>query len=518
MTNPELVDDILFADEEDAITTSEENEARWKLLIVDDEPGVHTVTKLALDGFEFAGRGLEYISAHSGAEARELLEQHPDIAVVLLDVVMETDHAGLDVAKYVREELGNHFVRIVLRTGQPGQAPERTIITEFDINDYKEKTELTAQKLFTLMYSSLRSYRDIMAIESSKKGLEKVIDASASIFELQSMEKFAYGVLEQLTSLLHGGNQAVYCQGSSLAAERDDNVCKILAATGEFEKLVGCDARQVLDPNALSQVEEAFRSRRNTLNTDHYTGYFASKTGAENVLHMQGIRDLNDIDRHLVELFCRNAAVAFENVHLKEDIEDTQKEIVYRLGDAVETRSNETGNHVKRVAEYSKLLALFSGMDEEEAEIVRLASPLHDVGKIGIPDAILNKPGKLTEEEWEVMKTHTVLGHQLLNGSKRPVLYAGSTIALDHHEQWNGEGYPNGKKGDEINIYGRITAIADVFDALGSARCYKPAWELDKIIGYLRAERGARFDPALVDLFFTNMPGFLAIRQAYPDA
>ncbi len=158
-------------------------------------PEIHDITILALEDFCFADRGLEFFSAYSGAEAKKLIAAHPDAAMVLLDVVMEHDHAGLEVAQFVREELGNKFIRIVLRTGQPGQAPERKIIAEYDINDYKEKTELTFEKLYTLMYSCLRSYRDITIIESNKRGLEKVIEASASIFESQSLERFIPTVL-----------------------------------------------------------------------------------------------------------------------------------------------------------------------------------------------------------------------------------------------------------------------------------------------------------------------------------
>lgn len=183
----------------------------------------------------------------------------------------------------------------------------------------------------------------------------------------------------------------------------------------------------------------------------------------------------------------------------------------------METRSRETGNHVKRVSEYAKLLALGYGMDAREAEIVRLAAPLHDVGKIGIPDSILNKPTKLTAEEWEIMKSHAGLGHEMLKTSERPILQAGGIIALEHHEKWNGEGYPHGKAGEDIHIYGRIIAHADVFDALGSDRCYKKAWEMKKILDLVRDERGKHFDPDLVDIFFDNLGHMIKIRETYPD-
>jgi CheY-like chemotaxis protein len=161
----------------------------WKVLVVDDEPDVHTVTRLTLSRFRLDGRSLQFLNAYSGAEARKILSEHQDIALIFLDVVMETETAGLDVVRWLRGEVGNTFTRIVLRTGQPGQAPEESVIVEYDINDYKEKTELDRKKLFTTTFAALRAYRDIMEVEqahrfqlSYREGLERVIDASAHIF------------------------------------------------------------------------------------------------------------------------------------------------------------------------------------------------------------------------------------------------------------------------------------------------------------------------------------------------
>ncbi len=206
-----------------------------------------------------------------------------------------------------------------------------------------------------------------------------------------------------------------------------------------------------------------------------------------------------------------------EIVELNQEIIETQKEIVYAMGEIGETRSKETGDHVRRVAEYSELLALLTGIDKTEAELIKLASPMHDIGKVGIPDAVLKKPGKLTNDEFEIMKTHAEIGFHLLNHSSRPVLKTASIIAYQHHEKWNGSGYPQQLVGENIHIYGRITAIADVFDALGSARVYKEAWPLDKIVTLFKEQRGSHFDPGLVDLLLENLAKFLKIRERYPN-
>jgi len=206
-----------------------------------------------------------------------------------------------------------------------------------------------------------------------------------------------------------------------------------------------------------------------------------------------------------------------EIMELNQEILETQKEIVYAMGEIGETRSKETGDHVRRVAEYSQLLASLAGIDKTEAELIKFASPMHDIGKIGIPDAILNKPGKLDEDEFAIMKTHAEIGFNLLNHSTRPVLKAASIIAYHHHEKWDGSGYPQQLSGEDIHIYGRITAVADVFDALGSARVYKKAWPLEEVLALLKEQRGIHFDPLLVDLLLENLAMFLKIRQKYPN-
>ena len=202
---------------------------------------------------------------------------------------------------------------------------------------------------------------------------------------------------------------------------------------------------------------------------------------------------------------------------LNVEIEDTQKEVVFTMGAIGESRSKETGNHVKRVAEYSKILALAYGMDEDEAEMLKQASPMHDIGKIAIPDAILNKPGRFDEAEFEHMKRHAELGYEMLRHSSRALLKAAATVAYEHHEKWAGGGYPRNIKGEDIHIYGRITAVADVFDALGSDRCYKKAWDDESIFSLFKEERGKQFDPKLVDLFFENLDTIMAVREQYRD-
>ncbi len=202
---------------------------------------------------------------------------------------------------------------------------------------------------------------------------------------------------------------------------------------------------------------------------------------------------------------------------LNDEITNTQKEVVFTMGAIGESRSKETGNHVKRVAEYSKILALHYGLSVQEAEMLKQASPMHDIGKVAIPDAVLNKPGRFDESERRIMDTHAALGYEMLKSSNRPLLKLASIVAYEHHEKWDGSGYPQGLKGDNIDINGRITALADVFDALGSDRVYKKAWDDERIFNLFKEERAKHFDPKLIDIFFENLEEFLKVRDRFKD-
>jgi len=204
-----------------------------------------------------------------------------------------------------------------------------------------------------------------------------------------------------------------------------------------------------------------------------------------------------------------------EAKQLEQEIINTQKDVILTMGTVGEGRSKETGEHVKKVAEYSKLLALLYGESKEFAELLKMVSPMHDIGKVGIPDSILNKPSQLTPSERAIMQTHSEIGYNMLKNSKREVLKLAATVALTHHEFYDGNGYPKGLKKEEIPLVGRITALVDVFDALGSDRCYKKAWNLEDIILYIKQQKGLMFDPVLVKLFLENLDKFLLIRDKY---
>jgi len=492
----------------------------WKVLVADDDAEVHFITQMVLRDLAFEGRSLELLFAHSGGEALRLLGEHPDTAVILLDVVMETEHAGLEVARDIRQRLGNRFVRIILRTGQPGQAPERRVVIDYDINDYKEKTELTAQKLMTAVISALRSYRDLITIERSRQGLTKIIDASRDIFKPQSLARLSSGVLQQISALLHLGDDSLLAQASGLTARLDldggPDHYVVMAGTGRFTTAIGQPLARTVDPAVLELLRQT-PCEQSIVRNGEFIGHFCTASGAESFVLVQTQEAHDEVDVDLLQLFAANIGVAFDNVHLNEELVATQSELVHTLCEVVEARSNETGQHVVRVGELSGLLAELAGRDESDCALLRQTAPMHDLGKIGIPDHILHKAGPLSADEWAIMREHARIGHNLLCRSRRPALRAAAIIAGQHHERWDGSGYPNGLKGNDIHIFGRIVGLIDVFDALSHPRCYKAAWEMPRVIDYIREHRGSQFDAVLADIFLAHLDDFIELSLRHAD-
>ena len=512
--------DLVFADElpEEESPRAARLLAPWVVLIVDDDPAVHQVTQLVMNGFEFAGRRLEFLNAYSALEARSVLASRSDIALILLDVVMESERAGLELVRHIREELGNRHARIVLRTGQPGQAPEEHVIKAYDINDYKEKTELTKRKLLTVFYSALRSYRDIMIIEQSRQSLRRSIDAITRVYDSHNLRRFASAVLEQVAHLLGYETQGLCASRvQAYAASANHGQLKVLAATSEYSRLLVDEQIGELPEDVQAALQEALETQRSRFEDYYCVAYYRSSSGSESVLYMAFSEPLDAEARELLQIFSVNVSLTYESLLLREEIEATQRSIVHIVGEAVERRAEEHGAHVERVAELAALLGSAAGMCPSDVEFLRQAAPLHDIGKLGIPDRVLNKPGKLDAEEWELVQSHARLGYELLSRSPRRILQLGAEIAHEHHERWDGQGYPRGLVGPEIGLPGRIVAIVDVLDTLLGRRCYKTPWAMDEALDFIREQAGQRFDPTLVSLLLERLDAVREIYARYPE-
>jgi response regulator RpfG family c-di-GMP phosphodiesterase len=490
----------------------------WKIVIVDDEKDIHTITKMALKRFTLDDRGLTFLHAYSAEEGKKILAEEEDVALVFLDVVMETDDAGLMLAKWMREVLNNHFTRIVLRTGQPGQAPEEKVIVEYDINDYKEKTELNRTKLFTTVFTALRAYRDIIKIDKARiyqeryrSGLERVISSTSSILEQRTLQQFFSGLLQQVVSLLHTDQPSALLQITGIGAIYSKHDYRVIAQISDDsgDDSIGSEIYQYLN--------KAIDSRCSIYEDDILVGYFPSQGDKVSLLFLRGIKNLNSIDRKLLEVFSGNVSLAFDNLLLNKEIIDTQEDLIYRLGDVVESRSNEAGNHIRRMAEVSYLIAKKIGLPQKECLLLKQAAPMHDIGKVATPDAVLLKPGKLDDAEMTIMKDHPSIGYNILHGSKRPILQNAAIISQQHHEKYNGQGYPQGLAGEDIHIFARIVAVADVFDALTHKRCYKEAWPIAEVITVMTESSGSHFDPKVLKALLDNIDLAVAINHKYPD-
>ena len=316
---------------------------RWKIAVIDDEPAVHDGTRFALSDYRLNGQGLEILSAYSAAEGRELMRRNTDVAVVLLDVIMETDTAGLSLVEFIRKDLKNETVRIILRTGQPGQAPERRVIVDYDINDYKAKTELTADKLFTSLTAALRSYLQLQRMVETRRGLEIIIEAASTLFDFKSMQRLAEGVLTQIGSLLN-----VDCAGILVLREAQNTheTFSVLAGSGCYSRFIGTEVSQILENDLRQLVEEAFARRHHEFSPRRSVLYIRTVSGREVVVVLEAARQISSTDRTLVEIFCSRLSVAFDNVILYEQLQRANT----RLEERVAARTQELTNANRRLA------------------------------------------------------------------------------------------------------------------------------------------------------------------------
>ena len=310
-------DDFLFIDDsdEDEILDGDGKEA-WQVLIVDDDPEIHSVTQLALSDLVVLGRRLEYLHAYSGQDACKLIEQNPNIVLALLDVVMETDDAGLNVVKFIREDLCRQDIRIVLRTGQPGYAPEESVIKEYDINDYKTKTELTRRKLVTTVYAAIRSYQQIATVNENRQGLEKIVSGSANLLELHSMTEYCQGVLRQLTTIIDQDIDALFCaRGQGIIDNADDLSFYVIAQQG-FSTVLTKQKLDTLKNEQISQQVKSCFMQKQHQTQELSQSFYLVRGGHRAVIYIQLQEALTETQKQLLEVFLTNAAVGYENVHL----------------------------------------------------------------------------------------------------------------------------------------------------------------------------------------------------------
>jgi response regulator RpfG family c-di-GMP phosphodiesterase len=479
----------------------------WEILIIDDEIEVHSVTRLALSSFKFEGKAIDISSAYSAQEAKVLLEQPNNFAMALVDVVMETETAGLDLIKYIRGDLHNHDIRLVLRTGQPGQAPEHEVISNYDINDYKAKTELTAQKLYTLLHSTLRSYRDIATLRRSRVGLTHLVKSARQIFQLTGFLEFVHSTLEQLANLINVSHSFVFTADSS-AFSINKLKLEPICGTGRFNNLI-----EIQKMSEWPTIQQAILNKESIYNQNEIVIYCENQQHTM-LFYSAGFDHIDGIDRELLNLFADNIIIALDNIRLHEACTIGNKTVVERLAEAIEQRANtKPTHHIVSVAKMCKRLAILAQQNSDFCQLIELAAPLHDVGKISVPSQVLSKSSKLDDAEWQQIKQYPNKGFEILNSDDSEMMIMAADIAQSLHEKYNGLGYPNQLKGEDIPLSARICALCNTTDVMLSGTHYQEATGLEQCKAELLKERGESFDPVLVDLILQNFDEILDLRK-----
>ena len=500
---------LIFSDAESALPTPNVAEHRpWRVLVVDDEPDVHAVTRFALRDVSFKGRPLELLSAFSAAEGFEVLSRETDIALIFLDVVMETEHAGLDLAKRIREEMNNHVVRIVLRTGQPGQAPEENVIVDYDINDYKAKSELTVQKMFTTVISSLRAYDGLLMIERNRLGLTKILQASSNLYEMHSLREFASGVLNQVGAILDVGAHGALCVLNDTRRGPGMAHASVVAGTGSYADLTGLPMLAADHP-LTPLVVQVFRDKVSLFQSPIDVLYGATQLGYEFAVLVRPSQPLSAFQHELLAVYCERISAAFDNYFMYDQMRRAQEATVMALAELAECRNAGVGGRVMRVCRLTEAMArelaargpLADQITPNFIAMIGLATVLYDLGKstpLSGASGVQHEPSEAVRDQ---LQGHALSGRRVLvraigSADDASCLFYAAQIAESFHERVDGSGFPLGLVGDAIPLAARLVAVADAFDGLlGSGSNAGVAQAQASLL----ARRGTALDALVVD-------------------
>ncbi|MEA1953921.1 MAG: response regulator [Campylobacterota bacterium] len=459
------------------------NNEKSNILIIDDNT---KNIQLAANVLKSTNR-YNIFFATSGKKGIEQLQLRP-YTLILLDINMpELD--GYETADIIKKDEEYKKIPIIFLSANA------------DKNSIRKGFEHASEDYITKPFDEMELIHRVkthVELFLAKEKLEKEVDDTKMLLE-------QYKKVVDISSIVSKTDT------SGIITYVNDNFCKI--SQYSKEELIGKNHNIVRSNNMKKHIfKEMWETIKSKIiwngiienSAKDGSSYFANST----------IMPIMNSDNEIVEYISLRTDITKE-IKFNEDIISTQSEVLSTLGELGEYRSKETGDHVKRVALFSELLARLYECSDEEVSLLKMASPMHDIGKIIISDAILLKPDKLTKDEFDIMKNHTKYGWDIFKKSKNQILKVAAIIAHEHHEKWDGTGYPRGLKGEDIHIYGRITSLVDVFDALMHKRCYKEAWRLDEAMSYIKLESGKSFDPSLVDLFCDNIDEFLEIKAQY---
>lgn len=486
----------------------------------------------SLDIVIYGLRNLSYVSNNDYLEIMGIFKQYKDLLekslfVVYFDTngnIIDCNKSLLEISGFKRNELvGKKFsafiakdsansiddIWAVLQKRQTFSGILKNITADNNSFFYAKaiiKPIINAKDEIMMYVCSLD---DITDFEIKKQNLERSVNVLTEV----SVEK----------DYLIQNYQTLLDRSTAMVVMQDEKFIEVNKSCEEMfgytkDEMVNRHVSLIFKPEA--DIPQKIANIRKDLRTHGFTKVYLNCIDSKNKplylqVYLMAVKSNKNNPKY------NTAYGIFHNVtelfQMQQELEDVQKEVLYAMGTISEGRSRETGNHIKRVAEFTYLLANLYGLDKQQAELLKIASPMHDIGKLAIPDAILNKPGKLTDEEFEIMKTHAQQGYDMLCFSNRSILKTAAEIALTHHEWWNGNGYPQKLKATQIPLCGRIVAVADVFDALSHDRCYKKAWPINEVVEHMMKNKGVQFEAKLVDLLVEHIDSFVKIKEEYAD-
>lgn len=486
----------------------------------------------SLDIVIYGLRNLSYVSNNDYLEVMGIFKQYKDLLekslfVVYFDTkgnIIDINKSLLEISRFKRDELvGKKFgsfiakdsanniddIWAVLQKRQTFSGILKSLTADDNSFFYAKAIikPIVNAKNEVMMY--VCSLDDITDFEVKKQSLERSVNVLTEV----SVEK----------DYLIQNYQTLLDRSTAMVVMRDE---KFVEVNQSCEEMFGYKRKDMIDRHVSlifkpdPDIPHKIAGIRKELREQGFTKAYLNCIDSKNkplylqVYLMATKSAKNDPKFNTAYGIFHNVTEIFQ---MQQELEDVQKEVLYAMGTISEGRSRETGNHIKRVAEFTYLLSNLYGLDKKQAELLKIASPMHDIGKLAIPDAILNKPGKLTDEEFEIMKTHAQKGYDMLCFSNRSILKTAAEIALTHHEWWNGNGYPQKLKGTGIPLCGRIVAVADVFDALSHDRCYKKAWPINEVVEHMMKNKGVQFEAKLVDLLVEHIDDFVKIKEEYAD-
>ncbi|WP_448384906.1 HD domain-containing phosphohydrolase [Fervidobacterium sp.] len=442
-----------------------------KVMIVDDSKTVHAELSSILSELSWNGKNLDIEHTYGYEEFKKIFVPEK-YALVITDLVMESDDAGIKVINHIRHTCNDKKTRIILMTANPEKIPTDLLTRDYDINAYIEKKSLSPFSTKLTVLSMLKTYQDITSLEQAIVTLENVA-ANASEMSLPELLINTFFQVRTFLSL-----------------KKPD-----IKLNGE----IFVNNERIFPPKFMNSENLEYRYD------------FRTKVQENNILFVvYSSKQLNSLETSYIRSLLKN----LQRSLISTKYPDIEEEFIIMLSKVVEAKSEETGDHVNRVAELSYYLAEYLGFSSSDAKLIKKASALHDIGKVGVPDYILNKPGKLDDKEFSIIKEHSLIGFEILRDSTLNIFEIGAVVALEHHERWDGSGYPYGLQGEEIAIEARIVQVADVFEALTHDRCYRPAWPIEKAVEYMNDMKGRQFDPMIIDAFNKHLKDMIAIAKS----